>query len=140
MADFVSKDTRSRIMGAVKSANTRPEMKVRSVAHELGLRYRLHRKDLPGKPDLVFPKWKLVIFVHGCFWHQHPGCSRATFPKSNEAFWQEKFRKNAARDKQNVEKLFQLGWKPEIVWECETKSRDQLTDRLKAIFDIEITR
>lgn len=134
MADFVSKSERSRMMSSVKSRDTKPEVRVRSAAHQLGLRFRLHRKDLPGRPDLVFPRWRVVIFVHGCFWHQHSGCSRATIPQSNHEFWREKFRKNMERDAQNLRDLIELGWRPEIIWECETKSRDQLIDRLKTIF------
>ena len=125
---------RSLIMAAVRQKNTGAEMIVRKLLFGLGLRYRLHRKDLPGSPDVVLPKHGTVIFVHGCFWHRHPECRRATSPKSNEEFWQEKFARNIERDKSNEKQLALLGWRVVIVWECETRSRELLRQRLADLF------
>lgn len=119
MIDHVSSAKRSAIMGAVHGKNTTPELLVRSAAHRLGLRFRLHSARLPGRPDLVFPKWKTVVFVNGCFWHRHPGCRRTTIPKSNAAFWRQKFRQNMRRDAANYERLAALGWKVVVLWQCE---------------------
>ena len=94
----------------------------------MGLRFRLHRKDLPGKPDLVFPKHKVALFVHGCFWHRHPGCKKATTPKTRVDYWIAKFAVNERRDKQNIRDLAALGWNVHIIWECETKDLDKLPD------------
>lgn len=116
-------------MSRVRGKNTSPEMRVRRAAHALGLRFRLHRKDLPGKPDLVFPKHRVAMFVHGCFWHRHPGCSKASTPKSRTEFWQDKFDANVARDARVQTELEALGWRVVTIWECETKSGD-LSDRL----------
>jgi DNA mismatch endonuclease (patch repair protein) len=118
-------------MGRVRQKNTKPEMVVRSLAHHLGYRFRLHRRDLPGRPDLVFPKLKKVIFVHGCFWHRH-GCSKATTPKSNSAYLLPKFAENVQRDKRAIAELLSLGWEPMVVWECETRDIDALTGSLSA--------
>lgn len=106
-------------MSRVRSKNTGPEVRVRSLAHRLGLRFRLHRSDLPGKPDLIFPRLNLALFVHGCYWHRHPGCSKASAPSSH--FWAAKFRSNVARDKRVQAELRSLGWKVFTIWECETK-------------------
>ncbi|MDP9440574.1 MAG: very short patch repair endonuclease [Actinomycetota bacterium] len=108
-------------MSRVRSKNTKPELAVRSALHALGYRFRLHRKDLPGKPDVVLPKHRAAVFVHGCFWHQHPGCAKATLPKNNAEFWREKLEGNVARDARNRERLRKLGWRPIVVWECEVK-------------------
>jgi DNA mismatch endonuclease, patch repair protein len=116
-------------MGRVRQKNTKPEIVVRSLAHSLGYRFRLHRRDLPGRPDLVFPKLKKVVFVHGCFWHRH-GCSKATSPKSNSAYWQSKFAENVERDKRAIAELLSLGWEPMVVWECETRDIDALSESL----------
>lgn len=129
MADSLSPARRSWLMGRVRQKDTKPEMLVRSLAHWLGFRFRLHRRDLPGRPDLVFPKLKKVIFVHGCFWHRH-GCSKTTTPKSNSAYWQPKFAENVERDKRVVAELLSLGWKPMVVWECETRDIDALSQSL----------
>jgi DNA mismatch endonuclease (patch repair protein) len=107
-------------------------MIVRRSAHSLGYRFRLHRRDLPGSPDLVFPGRKAVVFVHGCFWHRHRGCKKTTSPKSREQFWQDKFDRNVRRDEENAEKLEQLGWRVMVVWECETKDADALQASLRA--------
>ena len=109
---------RSRNMRAVRGKHTKPELIVRRAAHALGLRYRLFRSDLPGRPDLTFPKWRTVIFVNGCFWHQHAGCSRSKLPKTNAQFWKSKLRRNVARDKMNYELLQEEGWRVLILWEC----------------------
>lgn len=122
MVDHVAKEKRSEIMRSVGTMNTGPEMQVRSAAHRLGLRFRLYRKDLPGTPDLVFPKHRIALFVHGCFWHRHPGCTKATLPKSNVAFWTEKFRRNVARDDENLRELTRQGWQVVVVWQCEAKT------------------
>lgn len=118
--DTVSPEDRSRIMRAVGRRNTTPELRVRKVAHRLGYRFRLHRKDLPGTPDLVFPKYGVCIFVHGCFWHRHTGCKKATTPKSNQRFWNEKFAANLERDRRKTRELKKLGWKVATIWECQT--------------------
>lgn len=129
MADTLSAEHRSWLMGRVKAKNTKPELIVRRLAHGLGYRFRLHRKDLPGRPDLVFPGLKKAIFVHGCFWHRH-NCSKATTPKTNVSFWQEKFDRNVERDKSAISALEGIGWGVMIVWECETKDREGLILRL----------
>lgn len=120
---------RSRIMRAVKSVDTGPEMIVRRMLHRLGYRYRLHRKDLPGKPDLVFPSRKAVIFVHGCFWHGH-NCKRgARTPKTNIPYWTDKIRRNVERDVQAIIDLKAAGWRVLVIWECELKDLDRLRSR-----------
>jgi len=115
-------------MGLVHNKDTGPELRVRRTAHGLGYRYRLHGKNLPGRPDLVFAARRKVIFVHGCFWHRHPGCARARFPKSPERaeFWREKLLNNAKRDGRNQRALHRLGWRVLIVWECETERPETL--------------
>lgn len=122
MTDFLSPDERSERMSRIRGKDTGPELALRKVLHRLGLRYRLHGAGLPGKPDLVFPRYKTVIFVHGCFWHRHAGCNIATTPKSNTPFWTTKFEKNVARDARVAATLTKLGWKVLIVWECELTS------------------
>jgi DNA mismatch endonuclease, patch repair protein len=106
-------------MARVTGRDTRPEMAVRRAAHALGLRYRLHRPDLPGRPDLVFPRHRGVIFVHGCFWHRHPGCRRTTSPKTRREFWQAKFDANIERDRRAYATLEADGWRVVVIWECE---------------------
>jgi DNA mismatch endonuclease, patch repair protein len=106
-------------MSAVRGKNTTPEILVRSAAHRLGLRFRVHAAELPGRPDLAFRKWKTIIFVHGCFWHGHDGCNRAKLPKSRIAFWKRKRRENTRRDKANYARLAEAGWRVVILWECE---------------------
>lgn len=122
MADTVTKEKRSEIMSRIRSKNTRPEMIVRKLLHSAGYRYRLHRKDLPGKPDLVLPKYRTVIFVHGCFWHQHKGCPFAATPKSNIGYWAGKLASNTQRDAESVATLLKAGWRVLVVWECASKS------------------
>ena len=123
-------EQRSRNMSAIKSKNTKPEIKVRKVLHSMGYRFRLHRKDLPGSPDIVLPKYKTVILVHGCFWHRHENCKYASTPKTRQEFWEAKFRENINRDKLNQENLSSKGWKIIIVWECEIKDKDFDLNRL----------
>ena len=115
--DVVDKATRSRMMSAIRGRDTRPELEVRRLLHREGLRFRLHAA-LPGKPDLVFPKYEAVVFVHGCFWHRHPNCRYATTPASNQEFWQAKFNANVARDKRVVARLRREGWRVFTVWAC----------------------
>lgn len=133
--DVFSTEQRSQIMSKIKGKDTKPELLVRSIVHRMGFRFRLHRKDLPGKPDMVFPKHRKVIFVHGCFWHAHPGCSRATIPKSNTEFWLRKINGNKERDKRNISLLEELGWRPLVVWECETKDVEKLMDKLQSFLN-----
>jgi len=117
-------------MSHVKGRDTRPELLVRSLVHRLGYRFRLHRRDLPGCPDLVLPRHQTVILVHGCFWHQHPGCRRATMPATNREFWQAKLSGNAERDRRNQAALTTLGWRVLVVWECETRDVEALRAQL----------
>jgi DNA mismatch endonuclease (patch repair protein) len=121
-------------MRAVGRADTKPELVVRRLLHGLGLRFRLHRVDLPGTPDIVLPKFRVAIYVHGCFWHRHKGCSKSTTPKTRTDFWQTKFRQNVRRDRINNEKLVAAGWKSVTVWECETKDQPMLRARLAKVF------
>ena len=123
-------EQRSRNMSAIKSKNTKPEIAVRKLLHSMGYRFRLHRKDLPGSPDIVLPKYKTVIFVHGCFWHRHKNCKYASTPKTRQEFWEAKFRENINRDKLNQANLSSKGWKIIIVWECEIKDKDFDLNRL----------
>ncbi len=111
---------RSLLMAAIKQKHTQPELIVRSIAHRLGYRFSLHRSDLPGRPDLTFPRYRLALFVHGCFWHRHKGCKRTTTPKTNHDFWQAKFAANVARDARKSRELEALGWRVYVVWECQT--------------------
>lgn len=120
MTDRIDARRRSALMARVKQKHTEPELAVRRAAHALGYRFCLHRKDLPGTPDLVFPKHKIALQVQGCFWHRHTGCSRCTSPKSRLDFWNAKFEANIARDRRNMVELKDLGWKVAIIWECET--------------------
>ena len=125
-----SEATRQR-MSRVGSKDTKPEMTVRRTAHALGYRYRLHAKDLPGSPDLVFRSRKKAVFVHGCYWHRHPGCKRASTPSTRREYWQAKFDRNVARDAAAEAALREAGWDVLVVWECETKDPDALADRLR---------
>ena len=120
-------------MAAVRGKDTTPERVVRSLLHRLGVRFRLHRKDLPGRPDIVLPGRRLAIFVHGCFWHRHAGCRRTTSPASNREYWQAKFRANRARDRRHEKTLTDLGWRVVVLWECETRDLDRLTQMLRKL-------
>ena len=122
-------------MARIRSRDTQPEVTVRRLLYALGYRYRLHRLDLPGSPDICFPGRKKVIFVHGCFWHRHDGCARATTPKTRTSFWEEKFRKNVIRDRRNMTGLVELGWETMVVWECETRDLERLAPRLARFLD-----
>lgn len=130
--DTLSPKERSERMARVRGRDTKPEMIVRRLTHAMGYRYRLHRADLPGKPDLVFPGRRKVIFVHGCFWHRHddPECRLARMPKSRLDFWGPKLERNRQRDADNVDRLAELGWRALIVWECQTKDRAALEARI----------
>mgnify|MGYP005613819621 FL=1 len=116
--DIVSKEVRSRMMAGIRSSNTAPEMKVRRLLHRHGFRFRLHQRNLPGKPDVVLARFKVCIFVHGCFWHRHPNCKYATTPKTREDFWKTKFDHNVERDYRNRDELLRLGWRVIVLWEC----------------------
>lgn len=122
-------------MSQVRSKNTSPEMRVRQLAHAMGFRFRLHRKNLPGKPDLVFPRYRVAFFVHGCFWHRHSNCAKASTPKSQTDFWTSKFERNVERDRRNEEALNALGWRVLVIWECETKTDDEIRKILSKIPD-----
>lgn len=117
-------------MRRVRQRDTDPELVVRRVAHALGYRFRLHRRDLPGTPDLVFPKYRVALFVHGCFWHRHEGCPRATTPKSRRDYWLPKFAANVERDRRKEEALKSLGWRVLVFWECEINDLNSLKRRL----------
>ena len=121
---------RSALMARVGPKDTKPEMAIRRLLHRLGYRYRLHRKDLPGTPDICFPSRRKAIFVHGCFWHRHQGCRRTTTPKTRAAFWKEKFQQNVARDQRKMAALRGLGWDVLVVWECEANGSPVLERRL----------
>ena len=131
MTDHISSDLRSRLMGRIRGRNTKPEMLIRRMVHRMGFRYRLHRQDLPGTPDLVFPSRKKVIFVHGCFWHQHD-CPRGARPTSNKKFWDAKLDNNVRRDQETMSLLEDRGWSVLVVWECQMKNLEELEDRMKA--------
>lgn len=128
--DTYNAETRSRVMRAVKSKDTKPEMLVRRALHKAGYRYRLHRKDLPGKPDLTFPGRRKIIFVHGCLWHQHADCRHASRPASNREYWDAKLDRNVARDRRSINALHDMEWDCLTVWECETKNMDALLKRI----------
>lgn len=117
--DAVDAATRSRIMRAVPQKNTAPELLLRKALHRLGYRYRLHIRSLPGTPDIVFPGSRVAVFVHGCFWHRHSGCKRASTPLSNRRFWEDKFAANVVRDRRNEEELATAGWTVVVVWQCQ---------------------
>lgn len=121
-------------MRSVKRAHTKPEILVRRSLHKLGFRFRLHSRQLPGTPDIVLPRYRTVIFVHGCFWHRHQYCRYTTTPKTNQDYWLPKFATNLERDARNVEALQELGWRVIVVWGCETRSVDLLEQRLKQEF------
>ena len=132
--DRLSSQARSLLMSRVRTRNTSPEIIVRKMAHALGHRFRLHRRDLPGTPDIVFPKLRLALFVHGCFWHRHPGCMRATIPEANFEFWKRKLDRNVERNREAVSDLVANGWRVQAIWECETKDSVILSRRLRQRF------
>jgi DNA mismatch endonuclease (patch repair protein) len=131
MSDVFSKEKRSWIMSRVKGRDTKPERLVRSLAHRMGYRFRVHGLDLPGNPDIVLPRHGKVIFVHGCFWHGHKTCSRSLRPKTNESFWNKKLDGNIQRDKRFHKALRRLGWKVLVVWECETQKPEKVLKKLE---------
>jgi DNA mismatch endonuclease (patch repair protein) len=135
MADIMTPARRSEVMSRIRSRNTKPEKSVRSLVHLLGYRFRLHRRSLPGTPDLVFPGRHKVIFVHGCFWHAHKGCKYAVRPKTRAAFWTSKLNGNRERDKQAIKELHKMGWDTHVVWECELSDRRTLEKRLARYLD-----
>ncbi len=124
--DHLTKEKRSWNMSRIRSKNTNPEIAVRSLLHNLGFRFRLHRKDLPGKPDIVLSKYNVVVFVHGCFWHRHPGCKYAHTPKSRQGYWKNKFNQNIERHKKVANELEERGWQIIIIWECEIRYIEKL--------------
>ena len=128
-------EKRSRNMSAIKSKNTKPEIKVRKVLHSMGYRFRLHSKDLPGSPDIVLPKYKTVIFVHGCFWHRHKNCKYASTPKTRQEFWNKKFTENIKRDSEIQDKIKNLDWRSVVIWECETKNIENLREKIIDVFN-----
>lgn len=135
MTDIMTREERSALMSRIGSRNTKPEMRVRRLLHGLGYRYRIHRKDLPGCPDIVFVSKRKVIFVHGCFWHRHAGCKLAAEPKTRVGFWKNKFRKNVERDASAVAALVEMGWDVLTVWECETRDLEKLEGSLIAFLE-----
>lgn len=130
MVDRISRSHRSWNMSRIRSSETQPELAVRKLLHQLGYRFRLHDRKLPGVPDIVLPKHRTIVFVHGCYWHQHRGCRYAYKPKSNEAFWEKKFADNVARDRVVARQLRHLGWSVITVWECQTRDLPKLQSRL----------
>lgn len=137
MADIVSRSKRKEIMSSVKQRHTKPEIIFRKILHHHGFRFRLHSKKLPGTPDIVLPKYKAVIFVHVCFWHQHEGCRKSRRPTSNVEFWNEKLDRNIARDNQKESKLKSSGWKVLTIWDCEIKDEDLLIEKVKFFLHVE---
>ena len=126
MADRLTRERRSWNMGRIGGKDTKPEIVVRQILHRLGFRFRLHRNDLPGRPDIVLPRFRTVIFVHGCFWHRHEGCKYAYVPKTRVPFWVAKFAGNVKRDEVHSRELRAKGWRVLTVWECETESRQSV--------------
>tara|TARA_R110001583_G_scaffold195050_3_gene368826 strand:- start:11551 stop:11988 length:438 start_codon:yes stop_codon:yes gene_type:complete len=133
MVDVVDQKTRSRMMSGIRSANTRPEILLRKALHARGYRFWLHDRRLPGTPDIVLPKWRVAIQVHGCFWHRHAGCPKATTPASNAEFWQAKFDTNVRRDAAAAEKLLEQGWRLLVVWECAGAGRKSMGGELDQV-------
>ena len=131
MADRISRAHRSWNMSRIRSKDTGPELIVRSLLHRMGYRFRLHRKDLPGRPDIVLPRYRTVVFVHGCFWHRHRDCKHAYTPKSRISFWKSKFAQNVSRDRRVRTELAAAGWNVVIVWECEIRDVELLESRLR---------
>ncbi|MCK8482608.1 very short patch repair endonuclease [Aliiroseovarius sp. S2029] len=133
MTDIVDKQTRSRMMAGIKGKNTKPELVLRRALHARGFRYRLHSKNVPGRPDLVFPKHHAIVFVHGCFWHRHEGCRYTTTPSTRPEFWQAKFDANVIRDAAIRGQLIETGWRVATVWECSLRKTDQLATTVELL-------
>jgi DNA mismatch endonuclease (patch repair protein) len=131
MSDRLTRKQRSILMAGVRTKHTGPELKVRSIAHGAGYRFSLHRKDLPGRPDIVFPRYKSVVYVHGCFWHQHKGCPKSVLPATREDFWTAKLSRNVSRDVENMRGLRRAGWRVLVIWECQTRDMDLVARKLK---------
>lgn len=125
---------RSELMRRVRGKDTKPEIIVRRIAFSIGLRFRLHRPDLPGRPDLVFPSKRKVVFVHGCFWHRHSGCTRSSTPRKNRDFWMAKFERNVERDARKERELREAGWDVLVIWECQTRNPDFVSEQLHTFF------
>ena len=131
LPDFMSQEQRSRAMSKVRGSNTKPEKAIRSYLHAKGFRFRLHCANLPGKPDIVLKKYNAVIFVHGCFWHNHRGCKKATFPETRKEFWKQKIGNTVLRDRTNIQHLTDSNWRIAIIWECTTKNKLVLKNALE---------
>jgi DNA mismatch endonuclease, patch repair protein len=131
VADKLSASRRSWNMSRIRSRDTNPEFTVRRALYQLGYRFRVYRNDLPGKPDVVLPKYRIAIFVHGCFWHQHTGCIDCSKPKTNAKYWRPKLLANVQRDRKYRRRLRRIGWTPVIIWECQTQKPEQLRERLE---------
>ena len=129
--DFFSAEKRSQIMSRIRGYDTKPELTVRSIIHRMGYRFRLHGEDLPGNPDVVLPKHRKVVFVHGCFWHGHKGCPRSKRPGTNVSFWQKKLDENIARDQRQQRELKRLGWKYLVIWQCEINKEKLVLNKIK---------
>lgn len=138
MVDIISEERRSWNMSRIRSKNTKPEIIVRSMLHRMGLRFRLHDRKLPGTPDIVLPKYRTVIFVHGCFWHRHSGCVYTYSPKSRVEFWEEKFQKNIYNDQENIRALIESGWQVKVIWECEIKDTDKLSKTMASFLKADV--
>ena len=132
MVDNLDSNRRSWNMSRIRSGNTKPELIVRSILHRMGYRFRLHSKLLPGKPDIVLPKYQTVVFVHGCFWHHHEGCKYSYMPKSRVGFWEKKFEDNIERDKRVIDELNATGWKVLTIWECEIKNPSLVISKIQS--------
>ena len=132
MTDRITQERRSANMRAIRGRDTVPELRVRRAAHAAGLRFRLQRRDLPGTPDLVFPRHRVALFVHGCYWHRHPDCRCATVPSSNTEFWTTKFAANVERDARKTRELEDAGWRVAVIWECETRNQSGLPALVRA--------
>lgn len=135
MVDFLDKEQRSERMARIRSRDTVPELILRRALHKAGLRFRLGGAGLPGKPDIVLPRFKVAIFVHGCFWHRHQGCKVASTPKSNTEFWLEKFDRNVTRDRKVVGELEELGWKVLVAWECELSAKSRVGETVGRLIE-----
>jgi len=133
MADILSPEARSRLMSRIRGKDTKPELAVRRILHSMGYRFRLHRRDLPGNPDIVLPRHGSCIFVHGCFWHLHSNCKDVRIPKTKRAWWRKKLEGNVARDKRHAAALRRLGWRVITVWECQTEKPERLLKRLQTL-------
>src|SRR5271165_5714269 len=131
--DVLTVEQRRKNMAAIRGKDSTPERKVRSMLHRLGLRFRLHDRRLPGKPDIVLPRFHSVVFVHGCFWHRHPGCKFATTPASRRDFWEAKFEENVERDRKAQQKLREAGWTVFVIWECQISDTESMARQLERI-------